>query len=274
MSILQSRWETKTHPQFWTFGPKPRTTIHLFQSARYNSKTCSGAAPYDTLGPSPDPKLRIKSTTSRSCSSQRSACSSNHSWDVEKTAHGYWKAWIKRLWKSNTAYINNMCSCHNLISFMIQKLIVSHLWKLDNLKDTVVSNQPPKQPNSTGWFLNLHLLLTASVQVYYIYLLLMVQKSCTTRDVWNPVNTGIKYQPQLVSWILAINSISKCHDFDLWCLLVSFLSALGMLLRLHGEAFQWLSPQCTNVSLDLGTHLQLKGLFTKQEVTSLGIDSQ
>ena len=146
MSILQSRWETKTHPQFWTFGPKPRTTIHLFQSARYNSKTCSGAAPYDTLGPSPDPKLRIKSTTSRSCSSQRSACSSNHSWDVEKTAHGYWKAWIKRLWKSNTAYINNMCSCHNLISFMIQKLIVSHLWKLDNLKDTVVSNQPPKQP--------------------------------------------------------------------------------------------------------------------------------
>lgn len=76
--------EKQNSPQFWTFGPKPRTTIHLFQSARYNSKTCSGAAPYDTLGPSPDPKLRIKSTTSRSCSSQRSACSSNHSWDVEK----------------------------------------------------------------------------------------------------------------------------------------------------------------------------------------------
>ena len=30
-------------------------------------------------------------------------------------------------------------------------------------------------------------------------------KSCTTRDVWNPVNNGINYQPQLVSRISAIN---------------------------------------------------------------------
>jgi len=32
-------------------------------------------------------------------------------------------------------------------------------------------------------------------------LLLMVQKSCTTWDVSNPINNGINYQPLLVSWI-------------------------------------------------------------------------
>ena len=30
-------------------------------------------------------------------------------------------------------------------------------------------------------------------------------KSCTTWDVWNPINNGINYQPQLVSRISAIN---------------------------------------------------------------------
>ena len=35
-------------------------------------------------------------------------------------------------------------------------------------------------------------------------ILLMVQKSCTTWDVSNPVNTGINYQPQLVSRISTI----------------------------------------------------------------------
>ncbi len=38
-------------------------------------------------------------------------------------------------------------------------------------------------------------------------------KSCTTRDVWNPVNNGINYQPQLVSRISAINSISAWMFF-------------------------------------------------------------
>ncbi len=38
-------------------------------------------------------------------------------------------------------------------------------------------------------------------------------KSCTTWDVWSPINHGINYQPQLVSRISAINSmwpISRC----------------------------------------------------------------
>ena len=32
-------------------------------------------------------------------------------------------------------------------------------------------------------------------------------KSCTTWDVWNPINNGKNYQPQLVSRISAINSL-------------------------------------------------------------------
>ena len=76
-------------------------------------------------------------------------------------------------------------------------------------------------------------------------------------------NTGFK---ALHSWTCTLYSqlhlnctISKCHDFDLWCLPVSFLSALGMLLRLHGEAFRWLSPQCASGSVDLHVHWPLKG---------------
>ena len=40
-------------------------------------------------------------------------------------------------------------------------------------------------------------------------LLLMAEIRLTTWDVWNPINTGINYQPQLVSRISAINSITS-----------------------------------------------------------------
>ena len=36
-------------------------------------------------------------------------------------------------------------------------------------------------------------------------------RPCTTWDVWNPINNGINYQPQLVSRISAINSIFNVH---------------------------------------------------------------
>ncbi len=39
-------------------------------------------------------------------------------------------------------------------------------------------------------------------------------KSCTTWDVWNPINNGINYQPQLVSRISAINSTAFPGDFS------------------------------------------------------------
>ncbi len=52
-------------------------------------------------------------------------------------------------------------------------------------------------------------------------------KSCTTWDVWNPINNGINYQPQLVNRISAINSITIC----LTCLTIlnsnPFLPACG-----------------------------------------------
>ncbi len=38
-------------------------------------------------------------------------------------------------------------------------------------------------------------------------------KSCTTWDVWNPINNGKNYQPQLVSRISAINSITLLWQF-------------------------------------------------------------
>ena len=37
-------------------------------------------------------------------------------------------------------------------------------------------------------------------------------KSCTTWDVWNTINSGINYQPQLVSRISAINSMIEMES--------------------------------------------------------------
>ena len=57
-------------------------------------------------------------------------------------------------------------------------------------------------------------------------------KSCTTWDVWNPINNGINYQPQLVSRISGINSMAvlsklklttrldelqRSCETDIWC---------------------------------------------------------
>ncbi len=59
----------------------------------------------------------------------------------------------------------------------------------------------------------------ATSGVYYCWWL----KTCTTWDIWNPINNGINYQPQLVSRISAINSsFSPCN---FW---ISFLQLLDL----------------------------------------------
>ena len=60
------------------------------------------------------------------------------------------------------------------------------------------------------------------------------KKSCTTWDLWNLVNDGINYQPQLVSRISAINSTSRYH---LWLCIRTCLG--GVLVGCLGLGTCW-----------------------------------
>ena len=80
------------------------------------------------------------------------------------------------------------------------------------------------------WFLK-----TGDFQVPYCWWL----KSCTTWDVWNPINNinlnnGIDYQPPLVSRISAINSMFvflRLWEALLYCKLYVYLGHLSFLLQ-------------------------------------------
>ncbi len=79
-----------------------------------------------------------------------------------------------------------------------------------------------------------------------VFILLMVQKSCTTWDVNNPVNSGINYQPQLVQDFWTINSMT-CFAIILYMRqnkhFITFHTSLGYTARINKHIKNKSSPK-------------------------------
>ena len=65
------------------------------------------------------------------------------------------------------------------------------------------------------WNMNIEYLFSLKSMSDWYLISIWWLNSCTTWDVWNPINNGKNYQPQLVSRISAINSIWYLFDHDI-----------------------------------------------------------